>query len=560
MRTRRFRRGEVIFHLGDPGDALFIVMSGAIKIMLPSDAGDEAILATLRPGDVFGELALLDGAPRSATATALEATETLILPRGQFRELLDTEPAIVDALLASLASELRRLTNHVEELHFLDITGRLASRLARLAAEFGQEARRWDDPAPGAPDAGRPRGDDRLHPAEREQASRHVHRRRPDPPRAGQHRRRGPRADCSGRRAASGAGARSRYAGARRGRRRRGVTGAASRARSSTSRTCAATSAARSRPWAPPRNARRRSRWARPGSTTTTVTADVVAPRPDPDPDRRRRCRRPRRPLRASASSPSVGPWFGCGSRRSSGSAWWAAAGASAASVSANLSHAAIADEGGKRAAGPDLDARPASSRAARNSAPMASAHEVSPSAQMWSPSRSWTRAAVASTIACAERPGRVAPAGPRSGRRPHRRGHTWQRPDCPPGGAPRRAAPRRPIRRSPPAGTSGSPPRRRRRARAAAEGPRSDQIGRISRGGPGRATISRPSGRETHQAGAVPLAFGRASADGMSQACFRFMSGIVMPAPRPQAAQPRAPGRDRRPASRRRRRRSPRG
>ena len=139
MRTRRFRRGEVIFHLGDPGDALFIVMTGAIKIMLPSDAGDEAILATLRPGDVFGELALLDGAPRSATAAALEPTETLILPRGQFRDLLATEPAIVDALLASLASELRRLTNHVEELHFLDITGRLASRLARLASESGKK-------------------------------------------------------------------------------------------------------------------------------------------------------------------------------------------------------------------------------------------------------------------------------------------------------------------------------------------------------------------------------------------------------------------------------------
>ena len=138
MRARRFRRGEVIFHQGDPGDALFIVMSGAIKIMLPSDTGDEAILATLRPGDVFGELALLDGAPRSATATALEATETLILPRDQFRELLATEPAIRDAILASMAGELRRLTNHVEELHFLDITGRLASRLVRLASESGK--------------------------------------------------------------------------------------------------------------------------------------------------------------------------------------------------------------------------------------------------------------------------------------------------------------------------------------------------------------------------------------------------------------------------------------
>src|SRR5688572_1102760 len=137
MRVRRFRRGEVIFHLGDPGDALFIVTSGAIKIMLPSDTGDEAILATLRAGDVFGELALLDGAPRSATAAALEPTETLVLPRQRFRELLDTQPAVRDALLASIAGELRRLTTHVEELHFLDITGRLAARLVRLAQESG---------------------------------------------------------------------------------------------------------------------------------------------------------------------------------------------------------------------------------------------------------------------------------------------------------------------------------------------------------------------------------------------------------------------------------------
>jgi CRP/FNR family transcriptional regulator, cyclic AMP receptor protein len=137
MRPRRFRRGEVIFHLGDPGDALFVVVSGAVKITLPSEAGDEAILATLRPGDFFGELALLDGAPRSASAAALEPTETLVLPRDRFRDLVATEPAIRDALLAALARELRRLTLHVEELHFLDIAGRLAARLARLADEQG---------------------------------------------------------------------------------------------------------------------------------------------------------------------------------------------------------------------------------------------------------------------------------------------------------------------------------------------------------------------------------------------------------------------------------------
>jgi CRP-like cAMP-binding protein len=137
MRARRFRRGEVIFHLGDPGDALFVIVSGEVKISLPSETGDEAILATLRPGDVFGELALLDGAPRSASATALGPTETVVLPRDRFRELIATEAGVRDALLASIAGELRRLTTHVEELHFLDITGRLAARLVRLAHEGG---------------------------------------------------------------------------------------------------------------------------------------------------------------------------------------------------------------------------------------------------------------------------------------------------------------------------------------------------------------------------------------------------------------------------------------
>jgi len=140
MRSRRFRRAEVLFHQGDPGDALFVVISGAIKISLPSEEGDEAILATLRSGDFFGELALLDGAPRSATAIALEPTETLVLPRTRFRDLIASEPAIRDTLLAALAGELRRLTTHVQELHFLDITGRLAARLSRLAVSQGVDA------------------------------------------------------------------------------------------------------------------------------------------------------------------------------------------------------------------------------------------------------------------------------------------------------------------------------------------------------------------------------------------------------------------------------------
>lgn len=135
LRRRRFRRNEVIFHQGDTGDSLHIVASGSLKIVLPSAEGDEAIIATLRPGDFFGELALLDGAPRSATATSLEASETFVLPRAAFLELLATDDGLRDALLAGLAGELRRLTGHVEELHFLDLAGRLAMRLTRLARD-----------------------------------------------------------------------------------------------------------------------------------------------------------------------------------------------------------------------------------------------------------------------------------------------------------------------------------------------------------------------------------------------------------------------------------------
>jgi len=135
LRARRFRRGEVIFHAGDPGEALFIVADGQVKITLPADDGSEpAILTTIGRGGFFGELALLDGAPRSATAVALEATETSVLRRDAFDRLVDTEPALRRALLAALAAEIRRLTAQVEDLHFLDLPGRLARHLLRTIA------------------------------------------------------------------------------------------------------------------------------------------------------------------------------------------------------------------------------------------------------------------------------------------------------------------------------------------------------------------------------------------------------------------------------------------
>jgi CRP-like cAMP-binding protein len=135
LRVRRFRRNEVIFHQGDAGDSLHIIASGSVKIVLPSAEGDEAIIATLRPPDFFGELALLDGQPRSATATAVDPVETLALSRSTFLELLNAHAELRDALLSALVAELRRLTGHVEELHFLDLAGRLARRLVELSSQ-----------------------------------------------------------------------------------------------------------------------------------------------------------------------------------------------------------------------------------------------------------------------------------------------------------------------------------------------------------------------------------------------------------------------------------------
>ena len=134
LRQRRFRRDETIFHQGDPGDALYVVASGRVKVLLPApDTGEAAILATLGPGQFFGELAMLDGEPHSASVIALEPTEVLMLGRSDFERLFDTQPSIRRSLVVALAGQLRRLTEHVEALHFLDLPARLAQRIAEMA-------------------------------------------------------------------------------------------------------------------------------------------------------------------------------------------------------------------------------------------------------------------------------------------------------------------------------------------------------------------------------------------------------------------------------------------
>jgi CRP/FNR family cyclic AMP-dependent transcriptional regulator len=135
MTRRRFRRDEVIFHEGDPGDSLHVVVEGRVKITRESAEGDEAIVVILAPGDSFGELVLLDGAPRSATATAMEPSETMTMSRTTFVDLVEGGSPFRTQLLTGIARRIRRLTDQLAEVHFLDLAGRLALQLTRLAEE-----------------------------------------------------------------------------------------------------------------------------------------------------------------------------------------------------------------------------------------------------------------------------------------------------------------------------------------------------------------------------------------------------------------------------------------
>jgi len=137
---RRYRRGQVIFAQGDPGDSLFVVASGRVKVMVGSAEGEEMVLATLGAHDTFGELALVDGGERSATVEVTEPTELLVLTRAAFFDLLHQRPALMDGLLGMLGALIRRLTDQMSDMVFLDLNGRVAKLLLNLAAERGTAA------------------------------------------------------------------------------------------------------------------------------------------------------------------------------------------------------------------------------------------------------------------------------------------------------------------------------------------------------------------------------------------------------------------------------------
>jgi len=138
LRSRRFDKGEVIFHQGDVGTALFIVRRGEVAIRLSSDDGKEVILTLLDRGDFFGELALLDGEPRSTDAVAREESDLLILQREDFQRFLDSRPQVVKGLLAALSRLVRRVTQLVHDSTFLDARTRLVRVLLELAQNQGK--------------------------------------------------------------------------------------------------------------------------------------------------------------------------------------------------------------------------------------------------------------------------------------------------------------------------------------------------------------------------------------------------------------------------------------
>jgi CRP-like cAMP-binding protein len=127
----------LVFAEGDEGEALFVILEGQVKVFVTSEDGLEMVLVTLGPSDSFGELSLIDGAPRSASAEALEPTRILGLGRRALLDLLPGDPRLAEALLRSLGSLVRRLTEQAADLVFLDLHGRVAKLLLALADRDG---------------------------------------------------------------------------------------------------------------------------------------------------------------------------------------------------------------------------------------------------------------------------------------------------------------------------------------------------------------------------------------------------------------------------------------
>ncbi len=134
---RKYPKEAVIFFEHDPGDAMFMIISGRIKVTILSDDGREIILSMLSDNDFFGEMALLDNEPRSATAIAVQETEVAVLYQKDFLSIVEKRPRVLINLLSALSSRLRKANHQISSLALLDVYGRVAGVLLEMARENG---------------------------------------------------------------------------------------------------------------------------------------------------------------------------------------------------------------------------------------------------------------------------------------------------------------------------------------------------------------------------------------------------------------------------------------
>ena len=139
---RTFGKGMIIFHRGSPGQTLYIIETGLVRIFSLSESGQELTVNLYGPGELFGEMAVLDERTRSAGALCMERTVTHTLHRDIFVRCLQGNPALAYGIIELLSGRLRYTTYHLESLAFLDVYGRVADKLLELAERFGGQGQR----------------------------------------------------------------------------------------------------------------------------------------------------------------------------------------------------------------------------------------------------------------------------------------------------------------------------------------------------------------------------------------------------------------------------------
>ncbi|MBW2385700.1 MAG: Crp/Fnr family transcriptional regulator [Deltaproteobacteria bacterium] len=152
--TRSIKVREELFHKGDEGTQLYVVAQGRLKVVTTSDEGDDLIFCVLGPGEVVGEVGLLADRPRTATVIAMQSSDLIVIDRRELGSLLRTRPDVAIELLAVVAARLVRVSEFLEDTHFLSLPVRLAKKLVDFSLQHGKDT--------GPPGAGHLRIDLKL--------------------------------------------------------------------------------------------------------------------------------------------------------------------------------------------------------------------------------------------------------------------------------------------------------------------------------------------------------------------------------------------------------------